>query len=40
MFSGPLYYKAFTNEDNKVKKMAPYGGMCMIIGWLALSLKR
>lgn len=37
MFCGPLYYQALTG-DPAMSKAAPYGGMAMIAGWLAIVL--
>ena len=38
MFSGPLYYQAFTTEYSSFNKLAPFGGTCAILGWLSLVL--
>ncbi|XP_044728409.1 transmembrane protein 256 homolog isoform X2 [Chrysoperla carnea] len=37
LFSGTLYYRAFTG-DTKFSKLAPIGGTCLIIGWLAMII--
>lgn len=39
LFSGPLYHKAFTGTE-QFKKFPPYGGMCMIAGWLLLAFRK
>lgn len=37
MFCGSLYHQALTGDPG-LRKMAPYGGMAMIAGWLAIIL--
>lgn len=37
MFCGSLYHQALTGDPG-LRKMAPYGGMAMIGGWLAIFL--
>ncbi|XP_004527396.1 transmembrane protein 256 homolog [Ceratitis capitata] len=37
LFSGTLYYRAFTG-DKQFAQFAPYGGFCLIVGWLTLLL--
>lgn len=37
MFCGSLYHQALTG-DPSMSKVAPYGGMAMIAGWLAIAL--
>ncbi|XP_011181685.1 transmembrane protein 256 homolog [Zeugodacus cucurbitae] len=37
LFSGTLYYRAFTG-DKQFARFAPYGGFCLIVGWLTLLL--
>ncbi|XP_011201533.2 transmembrane protein 256 homolog [Bactrocera dorsalis] len=37
LFSGTLYYRAFTG-DKQYARFAPYGGFCLIVGWLTLLL--
>lgn len=37
MFCGSLYYQSLTG-DPSMSKVAPYGGMAMIAGWLAIVL--
>lgn len=37
MFCGALYHQALTGDPG-LRKMAPYGGMAMIAGWLAIFL--
>ncbi|XP_053947744.1 transmembrane protein 256 homolog [Anastrepha ludens] len=37
LFSGTLYYRAFTG-DKRFARFAPYGGFCLIVGWLTLLL--
>ncbi len=38
LFSGSLYHRAFTDKQDLSKKLPPYGGMSMIIGWIFLGL--
>ncbi|KAF7271479.1 hypothetical protein GWI33_015646 [Rhynchophorus ferrugineus] len=35
LFSGTLYYKAFTGDD-KFQKIAPIGGTILILAWLSM----
>ncbi|CAL8384408.1 unnamed protein product [Arctogadus glacialis] len=35
LFCGPLYHQALT-ESSELRKAAPFGGMALIAGWLAL----
>jgi len=37
MFCGSLYHQAMTGDPG-LRKMAPVGGMAMIVGWLAIIL--
>ncbi|KAF3697596.1 Transmembrane protein 256 Precursor [Channa argus] len=37
MFCGSLYHQAMTG-DPALRKMAPVGGIAMIVGWLAMVL--
>ncbi|XP_054457493.1 transmembrane protein 256 [Anoplopoma fimbria] len=37
MFCGSLYHQAMTGDPG-LRKMAPMGGMAMIVGWLAIIL--
>lgn len=37
LFSGACYYHAITGE-NKFRQLAPVGGTCLILGWLAMVL--
>ncbi|XP_037938046.1 transmembrane protein 256 homolog [Teleopsis dalmanni] len=37
LFSGALYYRAFSGKS-LVKMMAPFGGTCLIMGWLTFML--
>lgn len=37
MFCGSLYHQALTGDPG-MSKVAPYGGMAMIAGWLAIVL--
>ncbi|XP_034020057.1 transmembrane protein 256 [Thalassophryne amazonica] len=37
MFCGSMYYQALT-RDPSLSKMAPVGGVAMIVGWLAIIL--
>ncbi|XP_067638661.1 transmembrane protein 256 homolog [Eurosta solidaginis] len=37
LFSGTLYYRAFTG-DKRFGRLAPYGGFCLIVGWLTFML--
>ena len=39
LFSFPLYYRCFT-DNKKFSFLNPFGGICMIIGWILLSLKK
>uniref|UniRef100_A0A8K9XCV1 Transmembrane protein 256 n=1 Tax=Oncorhynchus mykiss TaxID=8022 RepID=A0A8K9XCV1_ONCMY len=36
-FCGSLYHQALT-EDPVLRKLAPYGGMFLIAGWLAIAI--
>jgi len=36
LFSGPLYYQAFTQQYSILNQAAPFGGTCSILGWLSL----
>ncbi|XP_055756901.1 transmembrane protein 256-like isoform X1 [Salvelinus fontinalis] len=36
-FCGSLYHQALT-EDPVLRKLAPYGGMLLIAGWLAIAI--
>ncbi|EGR29343.1 inner membrane protein, putative [Ichthyophthirius multifiliis] len=40
LFCASLYHKAFTQKDDYSKIYPPFGGMCMILGWIALALKK
>jgi len=40
LFSGSLYHKAFTGKEDLSKRLPPFGGMCMILGWVLLSFKK
>lgn len=35
LFAGTLYYHAFTG-DNKLSRLAPIGGITLILGWLSM----
>lgn len=37
LFCGPCYYRAFTGEQKltKLTKLAPIGGVCLIVAWLS-----
>lgn len=37
MFCGSLYHQALTGDPG-LRKVAPVGGMAMIVGWLAIIL--
>lgn len=37
MFCGALYHQALTGDPG-MSKVAPYGGVAMIVGWLAIAL--
>lgn len=37
LFSGSLYHRAFTDKQDLSKKFTPFGGMCMIFGWIFLG---
>lgn len=37
MFCGALYHQALTGDPG-LRKVAPMGGMAMIVGWLAIVL--
>uniref|UniRef100_A0A7N6B2S9 Transmembrane protein 256 n=1 Tax=Anabas testudineus TaxID=64144 RepID=A0A7N6B2S9_ANATE len=37
MFCGSLYHQALTGDPG-LRKMAPVGGVAMIVGWLAMVL--
>lgn len=37
MFCGSLYHQALTGDPG-LRKVAPMGGMAMIVGWLAIVL--
>ena len=37
LFSGSCYYHALT-ENAKVRVVTPYGGVLLILGWLAMML--
>ncbi|XP_077288480.1 transmembrane protein 256 homolog [Arctopsyche grandis] len=37
MFCGSCYYTAFTG-DRRFRRLAPIGGTCFILGWLAMIL--
>lgn len=36
-FCGSLYHQALT-ENPVLRKLAPYGGMFLIAGWLAIAI--
>lgn len=41
LFSGTCYYKAIKKSkgqevDNIPAQLAPYGGVCLILGWLSM----
>lgn len=36
LFSGTLYYRAFTGNKPPFARMAPMGGTCLILAWLSL----
>lgn len=36
MFCAPAWYKCFT-DNNQFQKFMPFGGVCMIAGWVALA---
>lgn len=38
LFSGPLFHRAFTDKQDFSKIYPPYGGICMIIGWVFLGV--
>lgn len=38
LFSGTLYYRAFTGNKPPFPRMAPIGGTCLIAAWLSLLL--
>jgi len=35
IFCGTIYYQALT-EDQKLRKITPYGGMLLIAAWLSM----
>lgn len=35
LFCGTMYYHALTN-DNRFRNLTPYGGFCLIAGWLSI----
>lgn len=37
LFSGSCYYHALTGNQ-RVRYVTPYGGILLILGWLALAL--
>ncbi|CAM9736319.1 unnamed protein product [Ectocarpus fasciculatus] len=37
LFSGSCYTVAYMNEKKPYSAAAPWGGMCFIVGWLALG---
>lgn len=38
LFSGTLYYKAFTGKPPPFKNAAPTGGLLLILGWASFML--
>ena len=38
LFSFPLYHKAITQKENLSKKLPPFGGLSMIIGWIWMGI--
>ncbi|XP_061390194.1 transmembrane protein 256 homolog [Musca vetustissima] len=38
LFSGCLYYRAFTGNKPPFARMAPMGGTCLIVAWLSFLL--
>ncbi|XP_005183228.1 transmembrane protein 256 homolog [Musca domestica] len=38
LFSGCLYYRAFTGNKPPFARMAPMGGTCLIVAWLSFML--
>ncbi|KAM7350498.1 transmembrane protein 256 homolog isoform 1-T2 [Cochliomyia hominivorax] len=38
LFSGTLYYRAFTGNKPPFARLAPMGGTCLILAWLSLLL--
>lgn len=38
LFSGTLYYRAFTGKKPAFVSLAPMGGTCLILAWLSLLL--
>ena len=37
LFSGSLYHRAFTDSQDLSKRLPPYGGIAMIIGWIFMG---
>ncbi|CAM9762364.1 unnamed protein product [Pylaiella littoralis] len=37
LFSGSIYYSSLT-DNKKASKVAPAGGICLILGWATLAL--
>lgn len=37
LFSGTLYYRAFTGDD-KINRLAPAGGIMLMLAWLSLLI--
>lgn len=37
MFCGPCYYMSITGKD-QLRKLTPFGGVCLIVGWLTMML--
>jgi uncharacterized membrane protein YgdD (TMEM256/DUF423 family) len=35
LFSGTMYYHALS-EDGSLKVLTPFGGFCLIAGWLSI----
>uniref|UniRef100_T1GCA1 Probable arginine--tRNA ligase, mitochondrial n=1 Tax=Megaselia scalaris TaxID=36166 RepID=T1GCA1_MEGSC len=40
LFSGALYYKAFTGKPVPIKNAAPTGGLLLILGWASFILQK
>ncbi|XP_032817559.1 transmembrane protein 256 homolog [Petromyzon marinus] len=38
LFCGSCYAHALELADGRVRSITPFGGMCLIAGWLALAL--